>query len=265
MSEPSTRQQFVQFTRVSKRFPRQAKRLLLRGYLKTLFGKTQREQFYALKDITFTIRHGESVAIVGSNGAGKSTLLSLVAGLVEPDEGTLQVSGRVVALLELGSGFHPDLTGRENVFLNGSLLGLSRKAAQDTYDAVVEFAEIGEFIEEPLRTYSMGMMLRLAFSVAVNMDPDVLIVDEVLAVGDQGFQTKCFEKIAELKRRGKSLLCVSHSAPMVKRLCERSLWLDHGELIADGKTEDVLKMYEGHHNQVSPPNIPDANEESCRL
>src|SRR5688572_10760840 len=190
-------EQFIKFTRVSKSFLRHTKRLLLRSHQKTLFQRSHKDLFFTLKNISFTIRHGENVAIVGANGAGKSTLLSLVAGLAVPDEGSVQVSGRVAALLELGSGFHPDLTGRENVFLNGSLLGLSKKAALQTYDTVVEFAEIGDFIEEPLRTYSTGMMLRLAFSVAVNMDPDFLIVDEVLAVGDQSFQTKWFEKITE--------------------------------------------------------------------
>jgi ABC-type polysaccharide/polyol phosphate transport system ATPase subunit len=246
--------QFIEFTNVSKSFLRHTTRLLLRSHLKAFFQRAHKDRFYALKNISFRIQHGENVAIVGANGAGKSTLLSLVASLAVPDDGSVQVSGRIAALLELGSGFHPDLTGRENVFLNGSLLGLSKKAAIQTYDAVVEFSEIGDFIDEPLRTYSSGMMLRLAFSVAVNMNPDFLIVDEVLAVGDQKFQAKCFDKIAELKRNGKSLLSVSHSAPVIRELCERALWLDHGELIADGKTEDILKMYEGHHNQETPPN-----------
>jgi len=189
------------------------------------------------------------VAIVGANGAGKSTLLSLAVGLAAPDEGSVTVSGRIAALLELGSGFHPELTGRENVFLNASLLGLTKKRTEEVFERVVEFSEIGDFIDEPLRTYSSGMMMRLAFSVAVNADPDFLIVDEVLAVGDQSFQAKCFEKIGELRNSGKSLLCVSHSPAVVQQLCERALWLDHGELMADGKTEEVLKMYEGQEVQ----------------
>ena len=219
--------------------------MLLRGYWKTLFHRAGKDRFYALKNISFRINRGENVAIVGANGAGKSTLLSLLAGLVAPDTGTIKISGRIAALLELGSGFHPDLTGRENVFLNASLLGLSKKRTEQIFDRILEFSEIGDFIEEPLRTYSTGMMLRLAFSVAVNVDPDFLIVDEVLAVGDQSFQSKCFERIADLKRSGKSLLCVSHSPALVQQLCERALWLDHGELMVDGKAEDVLKMYEG--------------------
>jgi ABC-type polysaccharide/polyol phosphate transport system ATPase subunit len=235
----------IQFSGVSKSFPRRTGRVLLRSHLKALMRLGNRERFFALKDISFTIREGESVAIVGSNGAGKSTLLSLVVGLSEPDRGSVQVSGRVVGLLELGSGFHPDLTGRENVSLNASLLGLTKKRTQEIYEKVVEFSELREFIDEPLRTYSSGMMLRLAFSVAINVDPDFLIVDELLAVGDQGFQAKCFERIMQFKRDGKSLLCVSHSAAMVQQFCERALWLDHGELMVDGKTEEVLRMYEG--------------------
>ncbi len=234
----------IEFLGVSKSFLRHSRgRQLLRAHLTALLRPAPKDRFYALRNISFKISHGENVAIVGANGAGKSTLLSLLAGLAAPDEGSIQVSGRIAALLELGSGFHPDLTGRENLFLNASLLGLSKKRAERIFDKVVEFSEIGDFIEEPLRTYSSGMMLRLGFSIAVNVDPDFLIVDELLAVGDQGFQAKCFGKIAELKRNGKSLVCVSHSPVVVQQLCERTLWLDHGELMVDGKTEDVLKMY----------------------
>jgi len=234
----------IEFVNVSKSFARHTGRMLLRSHLKGLF-RENRHRFHALKKVSFSVRHGENIALVGANGAGKSTLLSLAVGLAEPDEGKVRVDGRIVGLLELGSGFHPDLTGRENVFLNASLLGMSKRRTQEAFNSIVEFSEIGDFIEEPLRTYSSGMMLRLAFSVAINVDPDFLIVDEVLAVGDQSFQAKCFDKIAELKGSGKTLLCVSHSPAVVRQLCERALWLDHGELIADGKTEDVLKMYEG--------------------
>jgi len=219
--------------------------MLLRSRLKALLQGAHRDRFYALKNISFRISQGENVAIVGANGAGKSTLLSLAVGLASPDEGSIEVSGRIAALLELGSGFHPDLTGRENVFLNASLLGLTRKKADEIFARVVEFSEIGDFIDEPLRTYSSGMTMRLAFSVAVNVEPDFLIVDEVLAVGDQSFQAKCTERVSESKRRGMSLLCVSHSTKLVRELCGRALWLDHGELLADGKVEDILKMYEG--------------------
>jgi ABC-type polysaccharide/polyol phosphate transport system ATPase subunit len=235
----------IEFSAVSKSFLRHPSRMLLRNHLKFVVQGVPSDRFYALKDISFVISHGENVGIVGANGAGKSTLLSLVVGLSGPDKGRVNVVGTAAGLLDLGSGFHPDLTGRENLFLNASLLGLTRKRAAEIYDEVVEFSDIGDFIHQPLRTYSTGMMLRLAFSVAVNINPDFLIVDEVLAVGDQGFQKKCFAKIADLKRRGVSLLCVSHSPGVVEQLCERTLWLDHGELVADGKTADVLKLYVG--------------------
>ena len=226
--------------------------MLLRSHLKALLQRSQRQRFYALKDVSFRIAQGENVAIVGANGAGKSTLLALAIGLAEPDNGRVEISGRIAGLLELGAGFHGDLTGRENVFLNASLLGFSKRETEGIFDRVLEFSEIADFIDEPLRTFSAGMIMRLGFSVAVNVDPDFLLVDEVLAVGDQSFQMKCFDKINQLKQTGKSLLCVSHSSAVVRQLCERAMWLDHGELIADGKTEDVLKMYEG---QIVRPNV----------
>ena len=219
--------------------------MLLRSHLKALLQRSQRQRFYALKDVSFRIAQGENVAIVGANGAGKSTLLALAIGLAEPDNGRVEISGRIAGLLELGAGFHGDLTGRENVFLNASLLGFSKRETEGIFDRVLEFSEIADFIDEPLRTFSAGMIMRLGFSVAVNVDPDFLLVDEVLAVGDQSFQAKCFERIDQLKRSGKGLLCVSHSSAVIRRLCERALWLDHGELIADGNADDVLKMYEG--------------------
>jgi len=235
----------IEFSGVSKTFSRHTGRMLLRSRLKAWIERGHKDRFYALKNVSFTIRRGENVGIVGANGAGKSTLLSLVVGLSAPDEGTVKVSGRTAALLELGSGFHPDLTGRENVFLNASLLGLTRKRAEEALESVVEFSEMADFIDGPLRAYSSGMIMRLAFSVAIHADPDFLIVDEILAVGDQRFQAKCFDRIEQLKRSGKGLLCVSHSGATVIQVCDRALWLDHGELMADGKPEDVVRMYEG--------------------
>ena len=240
---------FIRFSNVSKSFSRHKPRMLLRSHFVALFENRMKERFYALKNISFNIQKGENVAIVGANGAGKSTLLSLAVGLASPDQGDIRISGRLVGLLELGSGFHPDLTGKENILLNASLLGLSRKETNRVYHRIVEFSEIGDFIDEPLRTYSTGMILRLGFSVAMSVDPEFLIVDEVLAVGDQSFQAKCFERIAEFKHSGKSLICVSHSGDVIRQLCERALWLDHGELIADGTTDHVLKMYEGRSVQ----------------
>jgi ABC-type polysaccharide/polyol phosphate transport system ATPase subunit len=192
------------------------------------------------------VEEGESLAVVGPNGAGKSTLLGLVAGLAKPDEGEVSVNGRVAALLELGSGFHPDLTGTENVYLNAALLGLNRKKTEAAFEEIVEFSGLEDFINEPLRTYSAGMVVRLAFSIAVNIDADLLLIDEVLAVGDQAFQAKCFDKIYGFRRRGKSLLCVSHVSGMIRELCDRAIWLDRGELIMTGSVRDVTEAYGGH-------------------
>jgi ABC-type polysaccharide/polyol phosphate transport system ATPase subunit len=211
----------------------------------TRFFTEQKEApFFALRHVSFSIERGESLAVIGSNGAGKSTLLGLVAGIAQPDEGIVTVRGQVTALLELGSGFHPDLTGRENVRLNAALLGLSRKRTADAFEQIVEFSGIRDFIDEPLRTYSTGMVMRLAFSVAINRDPDILLVDEVLAVGDAAFQAKCIDKIREFRRAGKTLLCVSHTT-MIGQLCDRAIWLDHGELILSGPVPDVLEAYAG--------------------
>jgi ABC-type polysaccharide/polyol phosphate transport system ATPase subunit len=235
----------IQLQNVTKTFHRSGGQKLLRHYLEDLLGKTDPERFFALKDVSFSVRDGESVAVIGANGAGKSTLLSLVTGLAPPSAGTVTVTGRAAALLDLGSGFHPDLTGRENILLNASLLGFSRSRAHALYDQIVEFSELDDFIKEPLRTYSNGMMLRLAFSVAVNLDPQILIIDEVLAVGDQKFQAKCTEKIFEIRNQGRTILCVSHVSPTLRELCDRAIWLDHGQLIMDGPIGEVSAAYEG--------------------
>jgi len=240
----------IQFQRVSRIFHRHTGQKLMRHHVRDWFRRDPEHDFYALKDVSFRITAGENVAIVGRNGAGKSTLLSLVCGLATPEKGTIEVSGKIAALMELGSGFHHDLTGMENVYLNASLLGLTRARTNELFDSIVEFSGIGEFINEPLRTYSSGMILRLAFSVALNLEPSILIIDEVLAVGDQSFQEKCFERIYSFRHSGRTLLCVSHSPAMLLQLCDRALWLDHGELMMDGKTADVLQAYSGH--AVSP-------------
>lgn len=218
--------------------------MLLRHYLTSLLHRRDRPPFYALKGVSFSVDHGESLAVIGPNGAGKSTLLGLVAGLSEPDEGRVQVIGRVAALLELGAGFHPDLTGAENVRLNAALLGLNRKQTAELFDQVVEFSGVGDFIGELLRTYSSGMMLRLAFSVAVHCDPEVLLIDEVLVVGDQAFQAKCLDKIRGFRNEGRTILCVSHSPQMVRTLCDRAIWLDKGHVVMTGAVTDVLNAYE---------------------
>lgn len=197
----------------------------------------------AVSELDLDVNPGEVLGVIGPNGAGKSTLLSLVTGLCPADEGQVTVNGRVAALLELGAGFHPDLTGAENVRINCALLGFSSRQTRDAFPRVVEFAEIGDFISEPLRTYSAGMIMRLAFSVAVCVDPDILIVDEVLAVGDQAFQAKCLDKIFDFKTAGKTILCVSHNSPLIEKFCDRAIWLDHGHVMMDGPVSKVLQAY----------------------
>jgi len=234
----------IEFHNVSKKFPRHAGQMLLRNHLTRFFTQEKDDPFFALKHVSFSVERGESLAVIGSNGAGKSTLLGLAAGVSQPDEGVVKVSGHVAALLELGSGFHPSLTGRENVRLNAALLGLSRKQTAAAFEHIVDFSGIREFIDEPLRTYSTGMIMRLAFSVAVIRDPEVLLIDEILAVGDAAFQAKCIAKVHEFRDAGKTLLCVSHST-MIRQLCDRAIWLDHGELILSGAVGDVLEAYAG--------------------
>lgn len=235
----------IEFQNVSKWFAHSSGRELLRTHILRWFGSVRHEPFYALKDVSFRLEEGESLAIVGPNGAGKSTLLSLCAGLSVPNRGRVAVHGRVGALLELGSGFHPDLTGAENLILNSALLGLDRRKTRELFDRMVEFSGIGEFINDPLRTYSSGMVMRLAFSVAIQVEPDILLIDEVLAVGDAKFQEKCREALAAFRRAGKSLLFVSHSAAAVREMCERALWIDHGSVMMDGDVPSVLEAYEG--------------------
>lgn len=201
------------------------------------------KEFHALKNISFDVKRGETFGIVGRNGSGKSTLLQLICGTLFPTQGSVQVNGRIAALLELGAGFNPDFTGRENVYLNGSVLGLSKEEIDSRFDTIAEFADIGEFIEQPVKSYSSGMYVRLAFAVAINVQPDVLIVDEALAVGDEAFQRKCFARIQNLRDSGSTILFVSHSAGIVTELCDRAILLDQGELIAQGGPKLVVSKY----------------------
>ena len=201
-------------------------------------------EFWALRDVSFEVAKGECVGIVGRNGSGKSTLLQMICGMVNPTSGTVATNGRVAALLELGSGFNADFTGRENVFLNGAILGLGRAAIGDRFDEIAAFADIGDFIEQPVKTYSSGMMMRLAFAIQVMLDPDILVVDEALAVGDEKFQRKCFARIEQLKSRGTSILFVSHSGPQVVELCGRALLLDGGARLAYAPARQVIRAYQ---------------------
>ncbi len=215
----------------------------MREYVRDMFrSRNDADPFYALKNVSFAIAARESVAIIGANGAGKSTLLGVIAGLANPDEGSVEVNGRIAALLELGSGFHPELTGTENVFLNASLLGFNEKQTRELLGAIVEFAELRQSMHQPIRTYSTGMIMRLAFSVAVHVDPAILIVDEVMAVGDVAFQEKCQRRIQTLREEGRTLICVTHS-PGLMETCDRSIWLHHGELVMDGPSAEVVPAY----------------------
>jgi ABC-type polysaccharide/polyol phosphate transport system ATPase subunit len=235
----------VEFQNVSKWFPHSTGRQLLRTHIARWFGRVHHQPFYALRNVSFHVEDGESLAIVGSNGAGKSTLLSLAAGLTRPDEGSVRVNGRIAALLELGSGFHPDLTGAENLVLNAALLGLTRRKTKELFDQIVDFSGIGEFIDDPLRTYSSGMIMRLAFSIAIQCEPDILLIDEVLAVGDASFQEKSKEALVSFRRAGKSMLFVSHAPSAVRDMCDRALWIDHGSVMMAGGVNDVLDAYQG--------------------
>jgi lipopolysaccharide transport system ATP-binding protein len=207
--------------------------------------------FYALRDVGFSIRRGEATGIIGRNGSGKSTLLQLIAGTLMPTSGSVSVHGRVSALLELGSGFNPDFTGRENVFLNGAIYGFTRAEMATRMAEIEAFADIGDFIDQPVKTYSSGMMMRLAFAVAVNVQPDVLIIDEALAVGDVFFSQKCFQRIREIVHRGATLIFVSHDMGAVQSLCDRALLLNQGSLVFDGAPEDCVSRYFNLHIPVA--------------
>jgi lipopolysaccharide transport system ATP-binding protein len=201
------------------------------------------DYFWVLRDLAFHVKTGTMVGLIGPNGAGKSTLLRLIGGVGTPDKGQVRVQGRVGALLDLGAGFHPDLTGRENIFISGVISGLTRQEIRTRFDAMVAFAELEAFIDSPLRTYSSGMQMRLAFAVAAHIEPEVLLIDEVLAVGDLGFQTKCLNRIAEFKRQGCTIVLVSHELTFVRDLCDEVLWLRGGELVAQGDAATVTDAY----------------------
>jgi ABC-2 type transport system ATP-binding protein len=204
----------------------------------------RRTEVWAVRDASFSIEPGEAVGVIGRNGSGKTTLLRLIAGIFRPSTGRLEVGGSVASLLELGAGFHPDFTGRENVFMNGAIHGMKRSYVEEKMDEIVSFAELERFIDVPVRTYSAGMYMRLGFSVAAHIDPDILLLDEVFAVGDEAFQRKCMGKILDLKERGRTLLFVSHSAPAVERLCERAILLSAGAVLADGPARDAITQYQ---------------------
>lgn len=205
--------------------------------------KTKKEVRHILKNINLKIKPGESVALIGVNGSGKSTLLKLMTKIIYPTTGKISVRGKLTSLLELGAGFHQDFSGRENIYFNASIFGLSKEEIDKRLDKIIEFSELGDYIDSPVRTYSSGMYMRLAFSVAINVDADILLIDEILAVGDQHFQDKCISKMLELKKEGKTMIFVSHSNSSVRLLCDRAVWLNDGKIKMDGSTDEVLKIY----------------------
>ncbi len=207
------------------------------------FHRNKMEVRKVLKHINLEIKKGETVALIGVNGSGKSTLLKLLTKIIYPNGGTIEINGKLTSLLELGAGFHPDFSGRENIYFNASIFGLNKAEIDRRIDDIIAFSELGEYIDNPIRTYSSGMYMRLAFAVAINVDADILLIDEVLAVGDQHFQEKCLNKMKELKSEGKTMVFVSHSMDAVKFLCDRAIWLYQGEIRKDGKTEKVIEEY----------------------
>ncbi len=211
---------------------------------KVLFwNRNKKEKREVLKDINLTIKNGEAVALIGVNGSGKSTLLKLMTKIIYPNKGKITTVGKLTSLLELGAGFHPDFSGRENIYFNASIFGLTKKEIDNRIDKIIEFSELEQYIDNPIRTYSSGMYMRLAFSVAINVDADILLVDEILSVGDQHFQEKCLNKMKELKNEGKTMVFVTHGLGSAKELCDRAIWLNNGKIEMDGNTSDVIDAY----------------------
>jgi ABC-type polysaccharide/polyol phosphate transport system ATPase subunit len=248
MSTAGTRAPAIELVNVSKAYRRYGGRhfatlksaLLQRSILRDL---RPSEVLPALKDVSFAVPPGSTLGVIGRNGSGKSTTLKLVAGITKPTSGRVTVRGRISALIELGAGFHPEISGRENIYINGIMLGLTKREVQKRFDEIVDFAELREFIDAPVKTYSSGMYMRLGFSVAIHVDPEVLLVDEVLAVGDEGFTHKCLDKFGEFKRRGKTILLVTHSLGLVERFCDDAVWLDNGEKRGQGDPKRVVGAY----------------------
>src|SRR2546423_3942687 len=220
------------------------------------------EEFWAVRDVSFEVERGEALGIIGHNGAGKSTILKLLSSITAPTSGVITINGRLSALIEVGSGFHPELTGRENIYLNGSILGMRRRRITEKLDSIVEFAGVRQFLDTPVKRFSSGMYVRLGFSIAAHLDPDILLLDEVLAVGDAAFQAKCLQRIGDLKRAGTTIVFISHDLSAVERLCDRVLLLRHGEVVASGAPHDVITEYQNTAFQSSqPPRAEMENQE----
>lgn len=233
----------IKIENLSKRFVLSNRPKMLKDWLLLSNNRQTKKEFWALKNIDIKIHKGESVGIIGRNGSGKSTLLKLISKILYPTTGTIETCGTISSLLELGAGFKQDFTGRENVYLNASILGMSKQEVDEKFQSILDFSEIEEFIDQPVRTYSSGMYMRLAYSVAISSNPDILLIDEILSVGDSKFKKKCIEKIMELKSLGTTILLVSHSDSMVQKVCDRLIWLNKGEMVMDGASKEVMAKY----------------------
>jgi lipopolysaccharide transport system ATP-binding protein len=235
-----------------------------KNLIKTFTGKSTKdptsEEFWALNDVSFEIKQGDRVGIIGRNGAGKSTLLKILSRITEPTTGSIRIKGRVASLLEVGTGFHPELTGRENIFLNGAILGMGKSEIQRKFDEIVDFAEVEKFLDTPVKRYSSGMYVRLAFSVAAHLEPEILIVDEVLAVGDAQFQKKCLGKMEDVSKDGRTLLFVSHQMVAIQNLCQRAIWMNQGQLVNDDRSQIVIGKYLSSSSDLSIISLEDRND-----
>lgn len=267
ISDVSSRPEVVRVTNVSKRFTvRKDSSLKERVVTLGRSGRRHKQDFWALSDVTLDIRAGSTIGLIGHNGSGKSTLLKVIGGIIQPSSGTVEQRGRIAALLELGAGFHPDLTGRENVFLNASVLGLTSEETRDQFDAILEFSGVGDFIDTQIKFYSSGMYVRLAFAIAVHTDPDILLVDEVLAVGDEQFQQKCLDKIREFQSQGRTIIIVSHALDQIESLCDRVVVMNRGQMVYDGVPVTAVERFREllSQNGVGKPR-PDEMAISLRI
>lgn len=228
---------------VRYRAPNERVRTFKEYVIRRIQGRIKHANFWALRDVSFTVRRGEVFGLLGHNGAGKSTLLKVIARVLRPSEGRVMVRGLVAPLLELGAGFHPELSGRENIILNGAMFGFSREEMEEKVDRIIEFSELRQFIEAPMRTYSSGMWARLGFAVATDISPDILILDEILAVGDEAFQRKCIRRIDQFREEGATILLVTHSTALVEDMCQRAAWLDHGKLMLVAEAAETASAY----------------------
>lgn len=247
----TTFEEVIRLQGVSKRYRRRESDTLKEFLSAVVRRKAAEPPFYALRDVSFSLRRGETLGVIGRNGSGKTTLLKLIANVTAPTAGRITVSGRVSALIQLGAGFHPDLTGRENVFLNGSILGMSRRRIRESYDSIVEFAELREFMDTPVKRYSSGMFTRLAFAVAVHSQPEVFLIDESLSVGDAAFREKCYARMRQFQASGGTMVLVSHDLEAIASFCDRALYLDEGRLLFDGPAEEAIARYAASRPQVA--------------